>query len=601
MLGVALARPDRPLDARSFGRVPLAASRLWGGKTRAFVSPAAARASSLRVRGGTTRGKRACRDAGVCRACRSLGRVTRGGERTKGPRARTPECRGTPIPPLPRGCAGTSVGARSRAGRAGLGGGGLPGPTRPPSVPAASGPSRASPSLPFPRTAASPRASRACVARVACRVEVASLPLPGSVPTFGEQRLTRPSLGSGFRFWLCGVVTSLSGAAFGENGGRSSPGASPDASGPVASGGPSFGGGGRVCLGGGSVREGARGAGFARFGNLAREGGLADVRRLRRWRWVRRPRCVWGLFRPRRRRPPGRRVSRGGTATAPGWVPGGEIPPRLRAFSPPVRRRGLRSMTLPVPEVRARPSVVGRGVPPPVPRGEDRPRVVVVSLPPPASPPRLRARARPALSRRLGPLRLRLPSGGRPPSVSPAKPVGAVCRLPPGRFPVSRPRPERVRDHPAVPGVAPRCRVCAGGPPRPHTRSRAPARGRRLGTAAWSVGAVRRAGARPSRGGSAVPGGWPLPVPATRRPPPALLSRSSVRVPPCAARRSLRRRVGGLRGFPSFPRAAAVRGSRLSLSPPAWVSCVLRVLRSLAPARASRPASLLIQLALLPG
>lgn len=280
--GRAWGRPGtpRPPDARSFGRVPLAASRLWGGKTRAFVSPAAARASSLRVRGGTTRGKRACRrfgwravsEPGTCYPWRGK----------KGARARTPECRGTPIPPLPRGCVRASVGARSRAGRAGLGGGGLPGPTRPPSVPAASGPSRASPSLPFPRTAASSRASRACVARVVCRVEVASLPLPGSVPTVGEQRLTRPSSGSGIRFWLCGVVTSLSGAAFGENGGRSSPGASPDASGPVAAGGPSFGVGGRVCLGGGSVREGARGRLCAFREPREGKGGLADVRRLRR-------------------------------------------------------------------------------------------------------------------------------------------------------------------------------------------------------------------------------------------------------------------------------------------------------------------------------
>lgn len=45
----------------------------------------------------------------------------------------------------------------------------------------------------------------------------------------------------------------------------------------------SSGGGGRVCLGGGSVRErGCERPGFACFGNLAREGGLADVRRLRR-------------------------------------------------------------------------------------------------------------------------------------------------------------------------------------------------------------------------------------------------------------------------------------------------------------------------------
>lgn len=207
---------------------------------------------------------------------------TRGRERRGRVRAR-PSAAGPRFPRSPEGAPAPRSGrGAEREERAGLGGGGLPGPTRPPSVPAASGPSRASPSLPFPRTAASPRASRACVARVACRVEVASLPLPGGVPTFGEQRLTRPSSGSGIRFWLCGVVTSLSGAAFGENGGRSSPGASPDASGPVAAGGPSFGGGGarlsrRWVRARGCERQASR---VSR--NLAREGGLAGVRRPRR-------------------------------------------------------------------------------------------------------------------------------------------------------------------------------------------------------------------------------------------------------------------------------------------------------------------------------
>ena len=245
------------------------------------MSPTAARASSLRVRGGTTRGKRACRDAGV--PCASEPGACYPWRGTKGPCARTPECRGTPTSPLLRGCARTSVGARSRAGRTGLGGGGLPGPTRPPSVPAASGPSRASPSLPFPRTAASPRASRACVARVVCRVEVASLPLPGSVPTVGEKRLTRPSSWSGdpvlalrgrdlslgcglWREWRSVVSRRVAGRVGARRRRRSSSG-----------------GGGRVCLGGGSVRErGCERPGFACFGNLAREGGLADVRRLRR-------------------------------------------------------------------------------------------------------------------------------------------------------------------------------------------------------------------------------------------------------------------------------------------------------------------------------
>ena len=261
-----------------------------------------------------------------------------------------------------------------------------------------------------------------------------------------------------------------------------------------------------------------------------------------------------------------------GTATAPGWVPGGEIPPACVLFL--LRcggRRGFRSMTLPVPEVRARLSVVGRGVPPHVPRGEDRPRVVVVvsfpSLPP---LPRVCEYARgPVFSRCPGLLRLRLSSGGgRRPSLPPS---------PLARCAVSRPAgsrsPDPARSGSGIIPLSPALRLaaaCVGGPLRLHTRSRAPARGRRLGTAAWSVGAVRRAGARPSRGGSAVPDGWPLPVPATRRPPPALLSRSSdVRVPPCAAR-SPRRCVCVCRGFPSFP-SGGRRPRFSSLSSPAWV------------------------------
>lgn len=95
--------------------------------------------------------------------------------------------------------------------------------------------------------------------------------------------MTRPSSWSGIRFWLCGVVTSLSGAAFGENGGRSSPGASPDASGPVTAGGlPPAAAGASVSAVGPCERRGCERPGFACFGNLAREGGLADVRRLRR-------------------------------------------------------------------------------------------------------------------------------------------------------------------------------------------------------------------------------------------------------------------------------------------------------------------------------
>lgn len=244
-------------------------------------------------------------------------------------------------------------------------------------------------------------------------------------------------------------------------------------------------------------------------------------------------------------------------------------------------------MTLPVPEVRARPSVVGRGVPPHVPRGEDRPRVVVVSFPSLLPLPRVceYAQRSPVFSRRPGPLRLRLSSGGRPPSVSPAKPVGAVCRLSPGRFPVSRPRPERVRGHPALPGVAPRCRVCVGGPAAaPHPLSSARPR-----PPAWNRGVVSRRGA--SRGSASVSrrlgGSRRVASPGPGHPSPS--SRSSLPlVRPRPAVRCLLAPCGGV--------SVVTGGSRRSLGrpPPAVLfSLPARVgvpssvcsARSLAPAR----------------
>lgn len=224
--------------------------------------------------------------------------------------ARVPRDPGSPAP-LPRGCVRASVGARSRAGRER---GWVAVGSRAPPVHRPCPPRAVPPALPrLCRSRDRGLAARvACVRRsccVPCGGRLAP-PSPAAFPRLGSSGLTRPSSGSGIRFWLCGVVTTLSGAAFGENGGRSSPVASPDASGPVTAGGPSFGGGGRVCLGGGSVREGARGR--LRAFREPREGRRLSGRpSSAAWRWVRRPRCVWGLFRPRRRRPPGRRVSRG--------------------------------------------------------------------------------------------------------------------------------------------------------------------------------------------------------------------------------------------------------------------------------------------------
>lgn len=192
--------------------------------------------------------------------------------------------------------------------------------------------------------------------------------------------------------------------------------------------------------------------------------------------------------------------------------------------------------------------------------------------------------------------------GGRPPSVSlPPSPLARCVVSRPAGVPVSRPHPERVRDHPALPGVAPRCRVCVGGPAAaPHPLSSARPR-----PPAWNRGVVSRRGA--SRGSASVsrrPGGSRrVASPGSGHPPPS--SRSSLPLvrPRPAVRAPLAPRggvTGGLRGFPSFPRAAAVRGSRLSPRPPSRVrgSSVLRVLRSLAPARlglarrqAGRPAA----------
>lgn len=225
-------------------------------------------------------------------------------------------------------------------------------------------------------------------------------------------------------------------------------------------------------------------------------------------------------------------------------------------------------MTLPDPEVRARPSVVGRGVPPRVPRGEDRPRVVVVSSSPPASPPAFAStRAARFISRRPGPLRLRLPSGGgRRPSLPPGPLARCVVSRPAG----SR-SPDPARSGSGFVPLSPALRLAAarvGGPAAaPHPLSSARPR-----PPAWNRGVVSRRGA--SRGSASVSrrlgGSRRVASPGSGHPPPS--SRSSSPARPSASRRApLAPRggcAGGLRGSPSlFRRASAVRGSRLSPRP----------------------------------
>lgn len=241
-------------------------------------------------------------------------------------------------------------------------------------------------------------------------------------------------------------------------------------------------------------------------------------------------------------------------------------------------------MTLPDPEVRARPSVVGRGVPPRVPRGEDRPRVVVVvSSSPPASPPRVCEHAR-------GPVFFAASrSPPPPPLVRGAAAVRLSRRCPLARCVVSRPAGSRSPD-PARSGsgfvpLSPALRLAAarvGGPAAaPHPLSSARPR-----PPAWNRGVVSRRGA--SRGSASVSrrlgGSRRVASPGSGHPPPSSRSPLPLVRPRLAVRRSLPAAAcrGGLRGSPRFP----------SVSLPARVgSSVLRVLRSLARSRASRPRS----------
>lgn len=283
-----------------------------------------------------------------------------------------------------------------------------------------------------------------------------------------------------------------------------------------------------------------------------------------------------------------------GTATAPGWVPGGEIPPAcVCSFSSGAAAAGAPVDDSPRPRGPGPSERRGSRRPPSRPSRGKTVRVSSSSLTslPPLSllpPPRLRARARPgffAASRSPPPPPL---VRGRPPSVSPAKPVGAVCRLPPCRFPVSRPRPERVRVHPAL---SPALRLAAarvGGPaaaphPLSSTRPRPPA---------WNRGVVSRRGA--SRGSASVSrrlgGSRRVASPGSGHPPPS--SRSSLPLVrprlavPCSLPAAVC--VGGISGdIPVVP-SGGRRPRFSSLSPPACG--VFRpprapLARSLAPAR----------------
>lgn len=192
------ARPDSPMRVASAG-CPSPRPVFGGGKNPSVcvcrpLRPAPPRSES----GEEPRGARERVVTPACRPCRSLGRVTRGGERRGRVRAR-PSAAGPRFPRSapPRVRARLGRGAEPSGKRAGLGGGGLPGPTRPPSVPAASGPSRASPSLPFPRPRPR-RARRVRASLVLCAVwRSPRSPLPGSVPTVGEQRVDPSLLGVG--------------------------------------------------------------------------------------------------------------------------------------------------------------------------------------------------------------------------------------------------------------------------------------------------------------------------------------------------------------------------------------------------------------------
>lgn len=366
----------------------------------------------------------------------------------------------------------------------------------------------------------------ACVCR-SCGVPcgVASLPLaPRQRSHDRGAAVTRPSSGPGIRFWRCGLVTSLSGAAFGETAvGRlrrvaGRVGARRRPEGPSAAAGASV-----------------SAVGLCEQGKRKAHGAFRGTREGKRLSWTSVVRVVDGGS-----------VGRGASGDSSGPVvlrEGGvrvsrvgnrhphrvgclavRYPPARACRSPPVWRRGLRSMTLPVPEVRPSRASWSAGAPPLTSLEGKTVRVVVASLSSsPASPAAFRSTRAARLFR-----------GIPVPSASASRPGAAAVRFsrrarwrgrrpPPRRFPVSPDPARRVRDHPVLPGVAPRCRACVlGGPAAaPH-----PPSSPRPRPSAWNLGVASRRGvsrgsASRLGGGSAVPGGWPLPVPATRRPPPA--------------------------------------------------------------------------------
>lgn len=237
-------------------------------------------------------------------------------------------------------------------------------------------------------------------------------------------------------------------------------------------------------------------------------------------------------------------------------------PPARACRSPPVWRRGLRSMTLPVPEVRPSRASWSAGAASPLTslEGKTVPRRRRLSLPLPASPAAFRSTRAARLFR-----------GIPVPSASASRPGAAAvrfsrqarwrgCRRPSRRFPVlSRPRPEG-QGSPSPPR---RCaslpRVCQGGPAAaPH-----PPSSPRPRPSAWNLGVVGRRGV--SRGSASVwrrlGGPRRVASPGPGHPPPSsrcasrCVFRTSVRIPSSCAP-SLRRCVcvSGVSGeFPSVP------------------------------------------------